>query len=393
MKNLILITHNFLPESVGGASRTYEMAKYLQQFFNVTVICPPPTIPFTKFKKIKQIFSKENFNGIKLLRIWTFQPSEQIPTFIKRMLYYTMFPILTSIIFFYLLRNADIVIVSTPPPSLLLTVLPIKLMRKKLIIDIRDLWTESVSSFGYVKKNGLLTKFTKKFEIFCWNKANLVITNSLVIVDEIESHFKKKSKRVEYFPFNVDTRIFKKIDIKKEKTIVYTGNFGIAQNLEVFIHAISYAMSLSAFSDYQIHLYGGGDCEQDLKNLVKRLKLENIVKFFEPVPRTELPNILSKAILGIVPLADKEWLRYAMPTKTFEYIACNLPVLGYGFSEELERVVKESNAGIFIKGNEPEKISDNLIKMISDDKMLEKFSSNANQYIQNRPNYSFLREI
>ena len=97
--------------------------------------------------------------------------------------------------------------------------------------------------------------------------------------------------------------------------------------------------------------------------------------------------------MGIVPLADKEWLRYAMPTKTFEYIACNLPVLGYGFSEELERVVKESNAGIFIKGNNPEEISDNLIKMISDDKMLEKFSSNANQYIQNRPNYSFLREI
>ena len=58
MKKAIIIAPNFLPESVGGASRIYEMAKKIQEKYNVTVVCPPPTYPFTKYKKSKHLFRK-----------------------------------------------------------------------------------------------------------------------------------------------------------------------------------------------------------------------------------------------------------------------------------------------------------------------------------------------
>ena len=48
MKKVLIIAPNFLPESVGGASRIYEMAKKMKNEFDVSVICPPPTYPFTK---------------------------------------------------------------------------------------------------------------------------------------------------------------------------------------------------------------------------------------------------------------------------------------------------------------------------------------------------------
>ena len=48
MKKGIILTHSFLPEAVGGASRIYEMARQLQQFYNIDIICPPPTYPFAK---------------------------------------------------------------------------------------------------------------------------------------------------------------------------------------------------------------------------------------------------------------------------------------------------------------------------------------------------------
>ena len=47
MKKVLIITPNFQPESVGGASRIYEMAKELQGEYDVSIVCPPPTYPFT----------------------------------------------------------------------------------------------------------------------------------------------------------------------------------------------------------------------------------------------------------------------------------------------------------------------------------------------------------
>ena len=40
LKNIIILTLNFTPESVGGATRIYEMAKLLSRYYNVTVVCP-----------------------------------------------------------------------------------------------------------------------------------------------------------------------------------------------------------------------------------------------------------------------------------------------------------------------------------------------------------------
>ena len=65
MKRVLIIAPNFLPESVGGASRIYEMAKEMKNEFDVSVICPPPTYPFTKYDKSNCIFKKEILDGIK----------------------------------------------------------------------------------------------------------------------------------------------------------------------------------------------------------------------------------------------------------------------------------------------------------------------------------------
>ncbi len=56
MEKVLVIAPNFQPESVGGATRIYEMVKEIQGEYDVTVVCPPPTYPFTKYKKSNHIF-------------------------------------------------------------------------------------------------------------------------------------------------------------------------------------------------------------------------------------------------------------------------------------------------------------------------------------------------
>lgn len=389
LDKIVILTHNFYPESVGGASRIYEMVKVLKQSYEVNIVCPPPTYPFTKYKKVNYLFKKENIDGSKVFRLWTFQPTRQRPSFIHRILYYMVFPVFASIFLVGLLRNTSFFIVSTPPALLLITTLGIRIFNKKLILDVRDLWVDAASSLGYVNKNNLFAKILKKFEVYCWKKSDMIITNSMVIGDVIKQTLSKQSSsKIKYFPFNVDINVFKRIDVKREKQIVYIGNFGVAQNLEALINAMP--IVLESIPDLKVQLYGGGDVESNIKKLVLDLNLDKSFTFNNPVPRAEIPSILSRSLLGIIPLAGNEALRYAIPTKTFEYLACSLPVIAYGVSEELERVIRESDAGICIKSTNPVEIANMIIGMLNEASMVEKYSTNGRKFVEKQISFPII---
>ena len=150
---------------------------------------------------------------------------------------------------------------------------------------------------------------------------------------------------------------------------------------------------ISKIPEINLKLYGGGFCESKIRNLVKELKLEKSVHFFNPVPRNEIPLILSKSLIGIVSLQDNEGLRSAIPTKTFEYLACSLPIVAYGKSDELKRIIEESNAGLYIGNNNEKEIGDSLIKLLSDEEKLKKYSENGRKFMEQKIDFSFMKEI
>ena len=391
MEKVLIIAPNFLPESVGGASRIYEMAKELQNKYDVSVICPPPTYPFTKYKKSNRIFQKQILDGITIYRIWTYQPSTLNPSFLGRFFYYMIFPILTNLFLLTLLRNVSFVIISTPPSSLLITSWMVRLFRKKLIVDVRDLWIDALISLKYLNKNNPIVKWVKGFEISCWKKSNIILANSLTTIDRMKQILGTNSTKIKYFPFRTNLKIFKKENVEKEKQIVYIGNFGISQALDILIKAMP--IVFSKIPDVVVKLYGGGFCENEIQKLVKELGLEKSIQFFNPVSRDQIPLILSKSLVGIVSLEDKEGLRSAIPTKTFEYLACSLPVFAYGGSQELKRIIKESDAGVFIEGNNHKAIGDSLIKLLNDKEKIKKYSINGRKFMERKIDLSFLEEI
>ena len=391
MKKVLIIAPNFQPESVGGASRIYEMAKELQGEYDVSIVCPPPTYPFTKYKKSKYLFRKESLDGLTICRICTYQPSTLKPSLLGRFLYYTIFPILTNFFLFSLLRGVSFVIISTPPSSLLITSWVVRLFQKKLIVDVRDLWIDALVSLKYLNKNNLMVKWVKGFEIGCWKKSDLILANSITAIDRIKQILGTNSTKIRYFPFRTDLKIFKKENVETEKQIVYIGNFGISQALHVLIKAMP--IVFSKIPNLNVKLYGGGFCEQSIRDLVKELGLEKSIHFFNPVPRKEIPSILSKSLVGIVSTEDNDGVRSAIPTKTFEYFACSLPVFAYGRSDELKRIIKESEAGIYIDGNNHEEIGNSLIELLGDEDKLKKYCLNGRKFMERKIDFSFLKEI
>jgi len=231
----------------------------------------------------------------------------------------------------------------------------------------------------------------KGFEISCWKKSNIILANSLTTIDRIKQILGTNPTKIKYFPFRTDLKIFKKENVETEKQIVYIGNFGISQALDILIKAMP--IVFSKIPDVVVKLYGGGFCENEIQKLVKELGLEKSIQFFNPVSRDQIPLILSKSLVGIVSLEDKEGLRSAIPTKTFEYLACSLPVFAYGGSQELKRIIKESDAGVFIEGNNHKAIGDSLIKLLNDKEKIKKYSINGRKFMERKIDLSFLEEI
>jgi len=391
MKKILIITQYFPPESVGRASRIYEMAKYLKKSNDVRIVCPPPTYPFTKYNKVNYLFHKESFDDLNITRVWTYQPSKINLSIIQRGLYLLIFPILTGFAILKSLPKISTVIISIPPLPVLLTSLICRLFRKKIIIDVGDFSFEMGTYSASRKKYKFLRNMMKKFEIHSYKKSNAVIINRLAVSETLKKILGKDCPTIEYFPFQVDLNSFKKYDEKILKQIVYVGNFGPAQDIQTLIKAMS--LVSKKFPDYTLQLYGGGDRELELRELVKELNLEKYCIFNNPVPRKDIPKILSRSSIGVIPLAMDDSLKFALPSKTFEYMACELPIFAYGSSDELEKILQISKSGRFVKSNDPQKIAEELISLLGNENDLKIHSKSGREYLESSQNVTKLNEL
>jgi glycosyltransferase involved in cell wall biosynthesis len=391
MKSILIITTQYIPEAVGRASRMHELAKALKNSYKIQVIAPPPTWPYSKFPKVSYLSHHEQIDGIDILRIWTYQPKNEDPSTIAKLAYHLIFPINVCFSFLSTLRNVSTVLISAQPPPILLSALFVIFARKKLILDIGDLeYGENIDKKEV--RLSILKKISKRIQLYCWKKSDFIITNTLGIQTRIQKILEENNpEKVRYFPFNVDLTVFRKHEVKVENQIVYTGMFGALQNILPIIKAMK--VVVKEIPEMTLHLYGGGKYEKEIENLIKELDLEENCMIHDPVSRDELPLILSKSMVGLVPLAFDKTLSFANPSKIFEYMACSLPVFGYGPSEALDEIVKTSESGIYLKIEDPEKLGFELVKMLKDESSLQKFGYNGRKFIEKRTNLAVLKEI
>jgi glycosyltransferase involved in cell wall biosynthesis len=84
------------------------------------------------------------------------------------------------------------------------------------------------------------------------------------------------------------------------------------------------------------------------------------VRFLDPVPKTEMPDLLAAADLGLHVLADVELFRTAVsPNKVFDYMAAGLPVLT-NCPGVVTDLVREAGAGAAVC---PQGLADGLARM------------------------------
>ena len=379
MKSRILIvTQHFPPDKSGNASRIYDLSRNLVKLgVRVTVLSPYPSFPHGSFKKTWKLYSFREIHGIEHISIFVWQPTSNDPSFLSRTIYYLMLPFHSILWAFLKRRDYDVIITTAPPIFTGLTGYFIKkLIGKKWFFDIRDLWIDASVSLGFIKKNGSFEKISRKYEMICYHFCDGITVTTEELKNVIKRTYNISADKITIIANGVDTRVFKPLNLKKNR-IVYTGNIGHAQDLKKVILAVK---KINEKFPLEFYLVGDGDIKKDLKELVKKENLEDIVIFTGLLARKKIPTLIAESLIGVAMLKNLPSLRYAVPTKAYEYMSCGIPFIGSG-KGEIENLVKASGGGV-VAENTVGSIYENMMHLLENETLREKMGKCGREFVE-----------
>ncbi|MDD4253024.1 glycosyltransferase family 4 protein [Methanoculleus horonobensis] len=380
MKQVCIVSQHFPPEKSGNASRIHDTAAHLAKLgIGVTVLAPHPTFPTGSFPRTWRRSDVQEVDGIRVVRLWTWQPGSGDPGFVSRMAYYLSFPIHAALWLLFTRNRFDAIMTSAPP---LFTGIPGYVLKRtsrvKWILDIRDLWIDASIGLGFLREGSLYERLSRRFEQACLDRADLVGVTTEELGRRISSRYRVTAP-MELMPNGVNTDFFYPANGGKKRQIIYAGNVGHAQDLDKVALAVK---SMNGTYNLRFVIVGDGDTRESLEALVKAESLTDSVIFTGTLPREEIPRLISESLVGVAPLKRLANLEYAAPTKAYEYMACGIPFVGCG-NGEIAHLAKESGAGV-IAENTPEAIAATLSALLDNPEEMEEMGRRGREYVAER---------
>lgn len=130
--------------------------------------------------------------------------------------------------------------------------------------------------------------------------------------------------------------------------LVYMGTILEKQGLQLVIEG--FPKILRKLPKVHLTVIGTGNYEKELKDLVKRLKIESRVTFVGFIgDKNQMYEILTKSILGLAPYkpTPDSFSYYSDPSKIKIYLGCGLPVITTNVTA-FSKVIEEEKAGVVI---------------------------------------------
>jgi glycosyltransferase involved in cell wall biosynthesis len=157
-----------------------------------------------------------------------------------------------------------------------------------------------------------------------------------------------------FHPMPRDTKLAEELGITPDKlNVVYAGNFGAFQGLEVLVRAAS---MLTDLPDVRIVLVGTGVDEPKLKALAAELRLPNI-HLVARQPMSRMPAINALADVLVTHLKDLPFFQTTIPSKVQVGLASGRPAITAVRGDAAD-VMTQSGAGPVIAPDDPRAMAD-----------------------------------
>jgi len=338
MVDILIISNYYPPEKGAAANRIEQLALQLyQNNYKVTVVCPLGNYPEGKlFKEYQGKFSvTEIRENITVKRLWIY-PSVSKNVFIRiiSVLSFSM-----SLFLFLVLKKTPHKIIVQSPPLLLsfISVFVLSFKKKKIILNVSDLWPLAAIELNALKKGTLSHKVSLFFEKYIYENSSLILGQSNEIISHVHDIIpNKKCFLYRNFPNHSIDQLDLITEENKTIKIFYAGLLGIAQGVLELCQNIE----LKGFN-IELHIFGDGAEKNQIEKFIANQKEKNIF-FHGMMDRKSLHETLKTFDIAIVPL--KKRIFGSVPSKIFEYGCLGFPILYFGGGEG-ENIVAKNNLG------------------------------------------------
>ena len=362
---ILFISHYFPPEVNAPASRTHEHCRrWVADGHDVTVITGVPNHPagelFPGFEN--RWLQEESVDGIRVIRTWMLLTPNA--GFLRRILNYVLFGV-TAILAARRVRRPDVVIATSPQFFCGLAGAVIaRLKRRPFVLEVRDLWPKSIVELDQLHEGPVL-RVLEWLERWMYRSAEAIVVNTKAFIEHI-SALGIERDRIELIYNGIDADRFQprpadealraEQDLVGRRSVAYIGTLGLAHGLGTVIEA---AERLREHEDVVFLRIGAGAESGRLEAEIRERGLDN-VRLLGLQPRESMPAWIATIDVLLVCLRDLPVFETVIPSKIFEFLAQERPVIVTARGE-IARMASEADVALVAEPENAEALAEAIL--------------------------------
>ncbi len=361
--HILFLADNFPPERNAQASRVYERACYWVRWgHRVTVITCAPNFPEGKvFEGYSNRWHQvEEMSGMRVVRVKTYiAPNAGRYRRIVDFLSYMVAAFVAGLFE----RRPDLIVATSPQFFGALGGCVLAAVRRvRFVLELSDLWPDSVVAVGAMKRN-IALRWLEKVEFWMYGRAVRIVA----LTKGFQANLVRRGVDAgkvgvvingvdlsRYAPRGKDRELARRWGLADEHFVVgYIGTHGMAHALENVLRAAA----LDCNSDIRFLFVGAGAERERLVAEAQQMGLRNVV-FVPAQPKETMPAFWSLCDVALVHLKDIPLFETVIPSKIFEAMGMGLPILLAAPEGEASEILKESAAGLWVPPERPQQLLD-----------------------------------
>ena len=385
--HILFLSHYYPPEVNAPATRTSEHCRHwVEKGHKVTVVTCVPNHPQGKiypgFKN--RLFQRETVDGVEVIRLWTYITANE--GFFKRTLNYVlyMFAVILALPF---LPKANVVISTSPQFFCGLAGFFYSFFKRaRWILEIRDLWPESIIAVGAIK-NKTVVRILEWLERFAYRRSHKIVC----VTDAFKKYISSKGiapEKIEVVKNGVDLKLFsefsgtnelaEELNLSDKFVASYVGTHGMAHHLETVMEA---AEILSHRPDITFILVGDGAEHNRLMQMKERMNLHNVLMLGQ-MPKARMPEIWDLSDTSLVLLKKSDLFKTVIPSKIFESMAMQKPII-LGVEGEVKEIIDAADCGISIEPENANELAEAIVLLADNPKIKAEKGAHGLDYVKN----------
>ncbi|MED1202802.1 glycosyltransferase family 4 protein [Heyndrickxia acidicola] len=375
-KKVLIITQNFYPEIGSAANRMKNIYQLLSGMgYDVAIVTTEPAYPDRNLYKQEQFWDQEDLNGGKNIHRVPIKTRGYSLAIINRFYFYMEMAVRMFLYLFKDTSRYDFVFTTSPSIFVAMVGLAAKFRyRCRLVLDIRDLWPESLKGVGLFE-NKLIFFIFNGIESLLYKKADHIIVNSRGFIPHIKKRANIQESKISFIPNGARRSEISPKWNKWQFKAVYAGNLGLAQDVDII------RLLAEKLKEHSIPLtvIGYGMRKNDFKNYIVNKGLDN-VEFVMPLSRKACFKKLAEHSAGIVTLKNKEVFGTVLPGKVIDYMTCRVPIVASvtGYSK---KIIEDNKVGFVSTEGSVEEMVKHVLYLKENPSIREKMEDHCENYI------------